>query len=297
MLVDAARRFAVFSDEFIAIPPRQIGVAGRRGSEELLRALSLYLSSDFSTYHQFFLSPKWGVDQNLADLDTLKKLPIPLPHLDGFEVAQWGTVHRELVTLSERGFAPMGWDTSCERRFSDLLSEVNSRVFRLLGIRPTERLLVEDFVHKNLELNKGKVTREAMRPPTGDEQDLYLTTLRDCLDEFLSPHRGLRHKIEAIHDRESVLFSVSLQQASAPVRPVIFPADHDGARSLLALRERLRHKHSQWIYFDRSLKIYDPRRGVLFQFKPMQRLHWTRRQAILDSDEIIAETVSEGGTS
>ncbi len=297
VLVDAARRFAVFSEEFIAIPPRQIGVAGRRGSEELLRALTLYLSSDFSTYHQFFLSPKWGVDQNLADLDTLKRLPVSLSHLDGIEIAQWGTVHRELVALSERGFAPMGWDTSCERRFSDLLSEVNSRVFRLLGIRPSERLLVEDFVHKNLESNKGKVTREAMHPPTGDEQDLYLTTLRDCLDEFLSPHRGLRHKIEAIHDRESALFSVSLQQAPVPVKPVIFPADHDEARSLLTLRERLRHKHSQWVYFDRSLKIYDRGRGVLYQFKPMQRLHWTRRQAILDSDEIIAETVSAGGTS
>ena len=191
----------------------------------------------------------------------------------------------------------MGWDTSCERRFSDLLSELNSRVFSLLGIRPSERLLVEDFVHKNLELNKGKVTREAMRPPTNDEQELYLETLRDSLDGFLSPRRGVRHTIEAIQDRESALFSVSLQKAPAPVKPVILPADHNGARSLLTLRERLRRKHSQWVYFDRSLKIYDRGRGVLYQFKPMQQLHWTRRQAILDSDEIIAETVSAGGTS
>ena len=190
----------------------------------------------------------------------------------------------------------MGWDTSCERKFSDLMSDANSRVFRLLGIRPSERLLVEDFVHASLELNKGKITREAMRPPANDEQELYLETLRDCLDGFLSPHRGLRHRIEVIQDRESALFSVSLQQASTSVKPMIFPADHDGARSLLTLRERLRHKHSQWVYFDRSLKIYDRGQGVLYQFKPMQRLHWTRRQAVLDSDEIIAETVSEGGS-
>jgi len=62
------------------------------------------------------------------------------------------------------------------------------------------------------------------------------------------------------------------------------------------LRERLRRKHSQWVYFDRSLKIYDRARGVFYQFKPMQRIHWTRRQAVLDSDEIIAETVSAGGS-
>jgi hypothetical protein len=156
--------------------------------------------------------------------------------------------------------------------------------------------LVEDFVHQNLELNKGKVTREAMRSPTSDEQGLYLRTLRDCLDEFLSPRRSVRHKIEAIQDRESTFFSVSPQKASVPVKPVVLPADHNEARILLRLREELRHKHSQWIYFDRSLKIYDPNCGVLYQFKPMQHLHWTRRQAILDSDEIIAETVSAGET-
>ena len=76
---------------------------------------------------------------------------------------------------------------------------------------------------------------------------------------------------------------------------MVLAADQDGARSLRTLRERLRHKHSQWVYFNRSLTIYD--RGVLYRFKPMQRLHWTRRQAILDSDEIIAETVSVGGAS
>jgi len=205
-------------------------------------------------------------------------------------------IHRELVALSQKKFAPMRWDDSNKQRFSDLLSEVNSRVFKLLGIRSSERLLVEDFVHKNLAVNKGKVTREVMRPPMNDEQELYLATLRDCLDGFLSAHRGLRHKIEMIQDPKSGFFSVSLQKASAPVKPAIFPADHNGARALLALRERLRRKHSQWVYFDRSLKIYDRARGVFYQFKPMQRIHWTRRQAVLDSDEIIAETVSAGGS-
>ncbi len=259
--------------------------------------MGLYLSSDFCIYHQFLVSPQWGIDKNLADLDTLKQLPVPLEQLSKSKIEDWNTIERELVALSQKRFALVGWDAECERRFASLLSEVNSRVFGALGIRPSEQLLIEDFVHVNLELNKGKVTREATRPPTTDEQELYLETLRDCLDEFLSSRRGVRHKIEAIRDRESAFFSISLQRAPAPVRPVMFPADHGGARSLLALRDRLRHKHSQWIYFDRSLKVYDRRRGVLYQFKPMQRLHWTRRQAILDSDEIIAETVSAGGTS
>ncbi len=132
IIVDASRRFAVFSDQFIAIPPRHIGIAGTKANESLLRILSLLLSSDFCTYHQFLTSPQWGID----------------------------------------------------------------------------------------------ATR----------------------------------------------------------------ADHPAARSLKTIRDRLRKRHSQWVYFDRALKVYD--RGVLYQFKPMQRLHWTRRQAVLDADDIIAETLS-----
>ena len=297
VLVDAARRFAVFSDEFIAIPPRQIGVSGRRGSEKLLRALSLYLSSDFCKYHQFLTSPQWGIDKNLADLNTLKQLPVPLKQLSESEIGEWIAIHRELTTLSQRNFSSMGWDAPSKQRFSSLLTEVNSRVFKLLGIRATERLLVEDFVHNNLELNKGKVTQEAMRPPKNEEQELYLETIRDCLDRFVSPRHGIRHKLAVTRDRESSFFSVSLQKASTPIKPVIFLANHDGVRNLLTLREQLRSKHSQWVYFDRSLKIYDRDRGMFYQFKPMQRLHWTRRQAVLDADEIIAETICEGGTS
>lgn len=297
LLVDASRRFAIFSSEFVFVPQRQVGIGGGKQSESLLRLLSLYLTSDFCTYHQFLTSPQWGIDKNIADLDTLKQLPVPLKQLSESEVGDWNVIHRELTALSQRKFAPMGWDDSSKRRFSNLLSEVNSRVFKLLGIRPSERLLVEDFVHNNLELNKGKVTREAMRPPTEEEQELYLETLRDCLDGFLSPRRGVRHKIEAIRDDRSTFFSISLQRVSTAIKPMILLAGHEAARTLLTLRERLRHKHRQWVYFDRSLKIYDRGRGVLYHFKPMQRLHWTRRQAVLDSDEIIAETVAEGGSS
>ncbi len=129
-----------------------------------------------------------------------------------------------------------------------------------------------------------------MEAPKVSEQNAYLTTLRDCLDTFLAPTRGLRHRIEIVVDGEVGLFSVSAIKGSTAISPVVHPAN--GVTRLTTLRDRLRQKHSQWIYFDRNLKIYES--GVLYQLKPMHRLHWTRRQAVLDSDDIIAETVSQG---
>lgn len=295
LLLDASRRFAVFSEEYIAVPPRQVGIAGPGGTENLLRALGVYLSSDFCTYHQFLVSPKWGVDQNLADLDTLKQLPVPLGQLPSAQIKDWSDLYKELAALSSKRFTAVLWPHTDEDRFSALLAEINSRVFKLLGLRTTERWMVEDLVHLNMGLKQGTVTHEAMRRPTEDEVGLYLATLRDCLDGFLTASRGFRHRIEAVSGTESALFSVSLQRSTTPVPVKTLAADQTEARNLLTLRNQLRQKHSQWLYFDRALKIYD--QGTLYQFKPLQRLHWTRRQAVLDADEIIAETLTEGGRS
>ena len=289
LIVDASRRFAVYSNEYIFVPPRQIGIAGQ--NHDLLRALSLFLSSDFCTYHQFMASPQWGVDMNRADLEALKQLPIPLEKLSTDDIAEWVRLHRELTSLSEHRFSVLGWQHAAEDRFATLLEEVNTRVFRLLGLRATERWLVEDLVRINLELNKGKVTEEAMRVPTLTEVALYFTTLRNCLDGFLPSTQGLHHKIDAITSRNGAFFSVAAMRTREAIAPAITD-DAGAAAALRNIRDKLRRKHSQWVYFDRSLKRYE--RGVFYQFKPMQRLHWSRRQAVLDADEIIAETLDQG---
>lgn len=294
VIVDAARRFAVFSNDFLAVPHRQIGVAGGHEAEQILRALSLYLSSDFCVYHQFLMSPEWGIGRNMAYLETLNLLPTPRSFPD---IEEWVKIQIELAELSAHRLSPTAWRRDNEERFSSLVTKFNEAVFDLLRLRPIERWLVQDFVESNLELNKGKINNSLLSVPGKQEMEVYFTALRDCLDGFLSADRGLHHKVEAIQDRESAFFSVSLQRTSAAIKPMMFAAGHEAARVLLTLRDRLRRKHSQWMYFDRSLKVYDGRQGALYQFKPMQRLHWTRRQAVLDSDEIIAETITLGGTS
>jgi hypothetical protein len=61
ILVNAARNWALFSDEYIVVPARQIGMAGTSAARSLLKALTLYLNSQFVQYHQFFASPQAGV--------------------------------------------------------------------------------------------------------------------------------------------------------------------------------------------------------------------------------------------
>jgi hypothetical protein len=289
VILDATRRFAVFSNEFLAVPHRQIGIAGPSNTAQLLRALSLYLSSDFSIYHQFFLSPEWGVGRSMAYLETLNLLPMPQLQSDHLD---WQELYNDLYAMSAKRFGPDGWQPDDEMKFGLLLGDLNKSVFEVLRLRPTERFLVEDFVSLNMGLNKGKVTAEAKRRPSKEEMEIYFHTLRDCLDAFLSIDRKLRHRIEAICDDQSAFFSISVENTTQSIGTQVLSADHEAAKVLFNLRERLRRKHSQWVYFNRKLSVY--LQGILYQFKPMQRLHWTRRQAILDADDIIAESISRG---
>jgi len=262
----------------------------------MLRALSLYLSSDFCIYHQFLNSPQWGIDMNRADLHALIQMPAPLIRLSPSDLSEWAELQRKLALASQHRFDSRGFGEHAAEDSSQLLTELNDRVFNLLGLRKTERWLVEDFVHLQLQLTKGKATRSVLRLPTDEEKQAYLMALRDCLDSFLS-ERLMRHRIEVLADHHSALFSVSLVQSKVAIDPAIHKSDEHASRELRTIRDRLRSKHSQWVYFDRALKVYERKLGVLYQFKPLQRLHWTRRQAVLDADDIIAETLVEGGVS
>ena len=57
-------------------------------------------------------------------------------------------------------------------------------------------------------------------------------------------------------------------------------------------QQQVRERRSQWLYFERNLRIYDGPRVLLL--KPLQRIHWLRSQALLDADTIIAETLAAG---
>lgn len=297
VIVDAARRFAVYSEDFIAVPPRQIGIGlmgvnGAKKGSAHLRALSLYLNSDFVRYHQFFNSPQWGTDGSVADLNTLKILPAPISQLSRSDLIEWDDLLFLLCSSAEMAQIDFP-DRSIRKGISELLLELNNRVYKLLGLRQTEQWLIRDFVELHMQLNKGKFTPEVARKPTCDEQLAYLIALRDCLDGFLPNAREAKHRLELLTGRDSALLSVSLSKSKASIKPCIFAADDQASRDLKAVREGLLIGRSQWIYFNRKLKVYDPKQGKLYQFKPLERLHWTHRQAVLDADDIIAETLLE----
>jgi hypothetical protein len=165
LILDASRRFAIFSEEFILVPPRQIGIASTNLEDSaLLKALALYLNSGFTLYHQFFETSQWGIQKSISTLRTLKKLPVP----DLRKYAKnWSAFYSDLQSRTKPGEAIPEKDQRA----------INRMVSKALGLKPSEQFMIEDFVSVNLLMVHGKVEHEAVRPPKEKEIFDYLKAL------------------------------------------------------------------------------------------------------------------------
>ena len=284
VVVSETRNFAVFSDEFIVVPPRQIGIVDLMGSEQMLKALALYLSSDFALYHQFIVATHFGVQRAIASLKSLRQIPIPLLKLSDGELTRWERLHDRLARTQPRLLpGPKQPEPELDESLAAdgqdaMVEELNRMVFDALGLDEGERTLVHDLVHVRLALNDGKIGRAAMKPASRDELRTYAEWLQRELDEVEGGH----HTVSVIYDDFSGFIAIEPARDRTSVR--VLRADAESARTLARTREQLREEHAQWVYFDRSLRVYRGKRTYLF--KPIQRVHWTRSEAMLNAADI-----------
>ena len=304
VIVDAARRFAVYSDSFIAVPARNVGIAGKPEQSDLLKMISLYLMSDFALYHQFLTSPQMGIYKSIADLNTLKQLPFPFEEIVRGGLSRWSKLHGALVSASVRaGARPK--DTSTPSLFDQgkpdddigrLERELNELVNDALGLRPSDRWLIRDLVHTRMTLTKGKVDPFAIDAPS-PEKDIrpYCEVLKEELDSLVEVVTDDRYLVDVIHEKDSAMIMVHRAPARSADKSIrILPANAGEAQSLRQIRQDLLQRHSQWLYFERAMRRYRKETGEIYLFKPMQRLYWLRSQALIDAGEVIADLAAGG---
>lgn len=301
VIVSAARIFAVYSDAYLVIPPRQIGISNAKSDDAILKCLSLFLSSDFAFYHQFFTSSQLGAKRDVATLDALRRIPIPIMQLSKSQVSDWVHLHAQLAKQSPTK-TTQSRETKSQRTFAgkplqqlpELLNQLNSIVSSALGLDENERALIDDFVHVRWELNDGKVGDAAVRVPSQRELREYADLLKRELDSFVGDTLPKRHQVQVVFDSLSGMVCVDFTKRTDDAKKIdVLKANEAESKQLLQARERLRSQRAQWVYFDRNLRIYEGTKTYVF--KPMQRFHWTRTQALLDAREIISETLSPVG--
>ncbi|MFC1783602.1 class I SAM-dependent DNA methyltransferase [Planctomycetota bacterium] len=304
IIVSEARNFAIYSDDYIIVPPRQIGIISPNGDKDLLKALSLFLSSDFTFYFEFFASTNLGVERGLSTITTMRKIPTPLLNIDRNDLKDWVQLHKKLVKATQdefrRGSLLPDVQTQAVQKpgpvvNKELIDELNALVYRTLELEKQERDLVQDFVQVRFALNNGELGKEAIGQPTKRQLEIYGRHLRDEMDTFIEGEIPGRHGVEILYDEYSGMVRVKLvKNASGKKEVLVFKAGDAAAESLEKCREHIRQQRSQWVYFDRNFRAYDSDKSYMYVLKPMQRFHWTQTQARIDAREIISESITRG---
>jgi hypothetical protein len=292
IIVDKLRRFAVYSDQFLPIPARQIGIGGDKSQADLLKALSLYLISEFAIYHQFLLSPEWGISTSISSLATLRELPVPFDDLSDDDIRSWSVLHADIVAAAtDTPHAFPDEHLGETRRLDYLLQEMNDRVYELLGLRPDQKALVSDLVNIRMKLIKGKTPKDATRPPSEAELKAYARQLRDELDAFTEDQPSFRHRVLVGKGKQHGIVSIALEHVASSGIPVeIVDIKRAGDSSFSAVKDPIRKRHNQWVYFERDVRLYEG--NTTYLLKPFERLHWTVTEAQLDAGTVISETLT-----
>ncbi len=304
VIVSAARTFAVYSDEFIVVPARQIGIVSCSQDRDFLKALSLFLSSDFAFYHQFFRSTQMGIKYEVATFAALRKMPIPLLDLSQEKLSEWVELHGKLAKCKPRKLDAGGvrkskgqteMFDSVDTGLDDLLEKLNDLTADALGLTKAERSLIHDLVQVRYALNDGKRGDAAMRAPEKKELRQYARALKEELDGFVGDEAGRRHKVTVLADGKSAMVEIDFTIDRDEARtPILLSATGEDAEAFRKTRDLLLEDSgsSQWAYFNRNLRIYRGRK--VYVFKPLNRFHLTQSSALTDAGQIIAETLSGG---
>lgn len=276
VVLGEARTFAVFTNEFLIVPHPQIGIWSK--DQGLLKALALYLNSDFSYYYEFLVTAQAGIQKSITTLQSLRSLPVP------FSAAEpaWEELYAEIEqAIGDRDAFDLDY----------ILERLNALTAQSLGLNEHERAAVHDLVRVKMTLLHGKVSPVASAAPGEQQLRTYGETLRLELDGFLGEGEGGRHAVKILAGGEAGIVEVKLDEgAKAPFAVGLTMSDATADRELAAARASLVEKRAQWVYFDRNLKVYERDRTYLL--KPLQNLHWTRTQAVIDAGDLIAEILA-----
>ncbi|MCK5541498.1 MAG: N-6 DNA methylase [Desulfobacterales bacterium] len=273
IFVDSTRRFSVFSNRFIVVPPRQIGIAGAPSKTNLLKALALYLSSDFVQYQQCLSSSAWGIERGILSKQDLESLPVPIDKLSPGEVNEWAELYDELAQQSNNDIADDQFFKLAEKPIDlkPLMNKMNKKINALLGLKEDELCLVHDFITTRMKFNDGAIPDMVNDLASKSEIKAYSKTLQKALDDFLDADIRNQHQITANYSSSMVLLSIEHSENS-PTGPVIVKevADSELKEEFKNLEKNLESEQGQWIYFRKNLKLFHGR--TTYFVKSRQRL-------------------------
>lgn len=268
--------FAAYSaKDFIILHDKQ-GLSG--GSAKAMKAVAAIWNSHLATYLLFHqMSAAWGMDRTQIDKGDSEQLPFP-------------DLTPERETALAQAFDEASKQEADGASFAEVKNALTDRVVVALRLPAFVASIAREFFEVRYLLNKSKAPEELRRAPEESQLRAYAEVVRDRLDAFLDAPG--RHRLGVLHDARGVAVSITLGRATGRSAPVtLTPAEGARLATLRGLLAAAEERFSQWAYVRKSMRLFDG--DTIHLLKPAQRIEWTRTQAQLDAEDLIAEIVAQ----
>lgn len=278
IIMNAGWKYSIYSDTYFVIKPRQIGLSAPPVDADHLRALSVFLSSNIAKYYLFFQTPSFGIERDRITLHDVKSIPIPAFALE--QVEQLAALQKKLVLME------------LEQGANHAQTYLNEQMMHILQVPESITTLVNEFMELHSKLVGGG-TREAVQRvqqrPDQEALQAYAQQLTNDLDGFLNSDKT-HHRVTIERSPDLICCTVEFVSSDHSFTPVVKEASSLNGHTFTRLQQALKNEFSQWVYAQRSLRMFGPSSVSLY--KVSQLINWTRTQAMNDADDMISEILS-----
>lgn len=263
-------------------------VFGISGNDDvLLKALTGYLNSSFSSYFLFLTATNWGVERETVKPNEIFDLPA-LPFTVSDEYVQLLSKKvDQIIQIRRKTF--LNTDVQIEV----VEKEIDDLIMKSLHISSSEKQTINDVLDFSLDLFQERENSGAYKQTSFKDLEKYSKQLCVSLIDFLRD-ANFRPSIK-IYDlpNRSPLRLIALTLSSLPVViEQIERVEHSTAVNdlLKKIDDYTYERHSESIYFRKTIKYFDG--DTIYLIKPNEMRFWSKSTASNDANELTFEILN-----
>jgi len=255
-------------------------VLGLKGDDSnILKLITCYLNSKFSTYFLFLTSSSWGIERERVKPNELYSLPYINENIDTKKIVD---AYNKIMLLEANDIGIYE-------------SQINKIISESFDISCQEQIFIDDTIKYSIDLLHKGHKSIAIKPLDikNPETIQYAKKLCEKLNEILiDGDMKLVSKVYSTsHYNPLSLIRFQFVPKMKNIKDVeLVSADSEFQKSLSKLNEFTLSEYSKSIYIQKNIIYYDD--DKIYMIKPNQKRFWTQSQAIEDAQNIILEIMS-----
>ncbi|HZX73049.1 MAG TPA: N-6 DNA methylase, partial [Cyclobacteriaceae bacterium] len=260
------------------------GIAADDGN--LLKAITAYLNSSFSSYFLFLTASTWGVERERVKPNEIFDLPA-LPFMASPDlIKQLAQKVDEITKVKKTELL------NVDAQVSEIEKKIDDLILKALDISSIEKAFIEDVLDYSLDLFQEAENSSAYKPASIKTLEKYSKQLCEDLDDFLKDST-ISPSVQIYVQQRSPLSLVALTlSTSGTTTEKIKRTENSNEANVLIKRidDYTYQKHSESIYFRKTIKYFDG--DTIYLIKPNEMRFWSRSAAVVDAKELTYEILN-----